>query len=294
MSLSKPAAPSRFLEDALEVDPEYPNDRFVGISFISPENILKRREIFFFEKFVDSWDFVKSMKKFSDFLYFMSEKYNLKLDVLQKDYQDFLREEEKTLKEASVLDDYKNFLDANEDNLMDQFNKENDFQTSVRGIKIRTPTCRTAEEVEIHVKKIRERDPHNDIYIGEVGKWMPFEPNAYKTGRTEFLEPELNELYHNKLKNEALAKEEFEKRVYEAKRKAIEENIEKAKKTGNKLTQTIDAEGNLIGVMQTVNFEEREVATEEAIEQNRRETFERHRMLEKSNPMVAETRPPNP
>jgi hypothetical protein len=36
--------------------------------------------------------------------------------------------------------------------------------------------------------------------------------------------------------------------VKETKKKAIEENIEKAKKSGSTLTQSIDKEGNLIGI----------------------------------------------
>jgi len=62
------------------------------------------------------------------------------------------------------------------------------------------------------------------------------------------------------LKNEALAKQEFDKRIRETKEKAIKENIEKAQKTGNKLTQSITETGELIGVQQTVDFESREPA----------------------------------
>jgi hypothetical protein len=65
------------------------------------------------------------------------------------------------------------------------------------------------------------------------------------------------------MKNEAKAKEEFERRVKESKKKAIEENIKLANKSGNVLTQTIDEEGNLIGVKETVDFDSRDAATEE-------------------------------
>jgi hypothetical protein len=90
--------------------------------------------------------------------------------------------------------------------------------------------------------------------------WIPWDPDAYKTGRVEFMEEELNQLHSEKLKNEERAKQAFDQRVKDAKKKAIMENIELAKKSGNVLTQTIDEEGNLIGVNQTVNFEEREAA----------------------------------
>jgi hypothetical protein len=77
------------------------------------------------------------------------------------------------------------------------------------------------------------------------------------------MEDELNQLHNEKIKNEMKAKEEFERRVKETKKKAIEENIKLAKKSGNKLTQSLDEQGNLIGVKETVDFESREATTEE-------------------------------
>ena len=74
------------------------------------------------------------------------------------------------------------------------------------------------------------------------------------------MEEELNQLHHEKLKNETKAKEEFERRVKETKQKAIKENIELAKKSGNVLTQTLNEDGQLIGVKETVDFESREVS----------------------------------
>jgi primosomal protein N'' len=94
--------------------------------------------------------------------------------------------------------------------------------------------------------------------VGRNFVWTPLDPDAYKTGRIEFLEEELNQLHHEKLKNEKKAKEEFDKRLYDAKRKAISDNIELAKKSGNKLTQTMDEAGNLVGA-NTIKFEEREI-----------------------------------
>jgi hypothetical protein len=51
-----------------------------------------------------------------------------------------------------------------------------------------------------------------------------------------------------KTKNESNAKTAFDQRVKESKQKAIEENVKNAEKTGNVLTQTVDENGNLIGV----------------------------------------------
>ena len=261
---SAPSGPKNvYIGDELEEDQPFSQAKFVGISFLSPEKILKQREMFFFEQFVKIWDFNKSMQKYNDFLQFIVEKYSLKTDNVIHDFKEFLKEEGDRLRAESVSDDFKTYIEQHEDVLMQQFQKENGFQTSVRGLKIRTPTYGTVEECEEMVKKVRERDPSHDIYIGQVGKWMPWDPDAYKTGRVEFLEPELNKLHHEKTKNAERAKQEFDQRVRDTKRKAIIENIKMAEKNNNVLTQTIDENDNLIGVREKVDFEEREPATDE-------------------------------
>jgi hypothetical protein len=245
--------------DLCEEDPTIPSQKFVCISFISPEKVLKQREQYLFEKFVQQWEFSKSIEKFGDFLNFIAFKYKLKLDDIMEDMKEYVTEEKNHLKSFSVTDDFKNFMDKNEDKITEEFNKNNEFQTSVRGIKIRGAYSSQAE-AELRAKKLRESDPHHDIFVGPVGVWMPWDPDAYKTGRVEFMEEELNQLHQEKLKNEEKAKQEFDQRIRDAKRKAIEENVKKARESGNKLTQTLTEDGDLIGVTKTVNFDEREVA----------------------------------
>ena len=128
---------------------------------------------------------------------------------------------------------------------------------------------------ELQCKKLREKDPNHDIFVAPVGVWLPWDPDAYKTGRVEFMEEELNKLHQEKIKNEAKAKDEFEKRVNDTKRKAIEENIIKAEQSGNVLTQTIDENGKLIGVKETVDFESREVANEDDRKKHEKELMEK-------------------
>ena len=245
--------------DLCDEDQPIAGQKFACISFISPEKILKNRELYLFDNFVRQWDLTKSMEKFSDFINFLSYKYNLNMENVIKDYNEFIKEEEVKLKAANIEDDYKNFLDKQEEKLNEKFNKDHYFQTSVRGLKIRG-TFNTQEEAEIKCKTLRENDPNHDIYVGPVGVWIPFDPDAYKTGKVEFMEEELNQLHQEKIKNEAKAKQEFEQRIKDTKKKAIEENIKLAEKSGNVLTQTMDDEGNLIGVKDTVNFDERDAA----------------------------------
>ena len=254
--------------DLCDEDPLIAGQKFVCVSFISPETILKKRELYIFNQFVKQWDMSKSMSKFSDFLSFLSVKYNIVSENLIKDYNEFIKEEETLIKNSSqvVEDDFKNFIDKDEDRLNDLFNKENGFQTNVRGLKIRG-TFSTQDEAEANCKKLRQNDPSHDIYVAPCGVWLPWEPTYYKLNKVDYLEPELNRLHEEKIKNEILAKNEFDKRIKDAKRKAIEENIESARKSGNKLTQTLDVDGNLVGV-NTMDFDDREISTSLGREQH--------------------------
>lgn len=249
--------------DLCDEDPHIAGQRFACMSFVSPEKILKKREVYLFDQFIKQWEFSKSMERYFEFIHFISYKYNLNVNDLITDFNDFVKEETAKLKKSGIEDDYKNFMDKHEEKMNEQFNREHAFQTSVRGLKIRG-VFPTQDEAEMKCKNIREKDPNHDIYVGPVGVWIPWDPDAYKTGRVEHLEEELNALHKEKIKNEELAKKEFEERIRETKKKAIMDNIEKAKKSGNVLTQTLDDEGNLIGVKEKINFEDREVADVES------------------------------
>jgi len=241
--------------DLLEEDKPIAQQKFVCVSFVSPENIIKSKEQFHFEQFVKTWDMTKSVEKYAKFTAFLAYKYNLDTEQVTSDLTEFCKEESELLNSNSVADDYKNFLDKNLDTLELEYSKQNNFQTNTRGLKIRG-TYPSQEEAEVRAKLLRENDPYFDVYVGPVGVWMPWEPDAYRTGKVEFLEAQLNELMTNKKANEENAKDYFNKRVKESKKKAMEENIEKATVTGNKLTQTLNNEGELIGVKNIVDVSE--------------------------------------
>ena len=234
--------------DVLDEDKPIAGQKFTCVSFISPEKVIKQREMYNFQQFLKQWDMNKSIEKFNQFLSFVSYKYNLNFDNISKDLQDFCKDEKDSITTASsVEDDFKSFIDVNDERLLEEFSKEHQFQTSVRGLKVRG-SYPTQEEAEMRCKMLREVDPNHDVYVGPVGMWMPFHPESYKTGRVEYMEDELNQLMQEKNRNEASAKVQFEKRVKESKQKAIEDNQRKAIESGNVLTQTIDEQGNLVSV----------------------------------------------
>jgi hypothetical protein len=237
--------------DLLSVDPPMAEQNYVCMSFVSPDKIIKQRSMFMFERFVKNFDLEKSSKKFVQFLNFISYKYNLNFNKVMEDFNDFLKSEQPKLIETTINDDYKNFLDTNEKSLEQEFNQLVSFQTSTNGVKVRG-VFPSQEEAGMRCKMLREIDPNHDIYVGPVGVWVPWEPEAYRTGKVDYMEEELNQLMHKKTENEAEAKKHFDQRLIESKKQAIEDNIRKAKESGNKLTQNIDERGQLVGVNNTV------------------------------------------
>lgn len=240
--------------DVLDEDSALSGQKFVCVSFLSPENIIKDRNLYNFDMFLKQYNMRKSLEKYNEFLHFLAYKYELNHDSIIKDFDDFCKEEKDTVSQTPLDDEFKNFMDSNDEMLEKKFNIENKFQTSVRGLKVRG-VFSSQEEAELRCKTLRQIDPNHDVYVGPVGMWMPFHPEAYKTGRVEYLENELNQLMHEKNNNEKNAKVEFEKRMNETKKNAIDENIEKAKANNNLLSQTITDDGELINVNSLVNSE---------------------------------------
>ena len=70
---------------------------------------------------------------------------------------------------------------------------------------------------------------------------------------------------------------EFDKRIKEAKEKAIEENKQKAEQSGNKLSQNIDEKGNLYSV--NTKGEREEISTADL----KKELFENENIILEKN-----------
>jgi hypothetical protein len=257
--------------DLLDEDKPIAEQKFVCLSFVSPEKILKDKNLYFFEKFVEQYNFNKQAELLTKFSNYLSFKYELNTEEVMNDLKDFSTIEKDSMYE-NIHDDYKNFMDKNEEKYETQFNKEHEFQTSVRGLKVRG-VFPTQEEAEMRCKMLRQIDPNHDVYVGPVGLWVPFHPDAYKTGRVEYLEKELNQLMHEKNQNEEQAKLQFDKRVKESKLKAISENMEKAKEHGNKLTQTINEDGELVGTDEGSTLEKK-LGVNASIDEIKKELFE--------------------
>jgi hypothetical protein len=183
--------------DYLEVDNPIPGQNYVCLSFVSPEKTLKERELFLFNKFMNQrcgeWEL-----KLDEITKDCSEEYKSRIN---NDIKEVLRKELKfTLSEfKSNFEDFK--YKYNED-LDKAFSRIAGTQTSVRGVKVRG-VYDSIQEAERKAKELQRKDRSFHVFVGQVGYWLPWDPNADRVDDEEYLEEDLNNLMKEYKKNEA-------------------------------------------------------------------------------------------
>ena len=154
-------------EDFLSVDHKIPGQNFVCLSFISPENVIKKKDTFVLHKFLEE----------------IAEEYNITEDKL--------------------IDKFEDFKYKNETTLSEKFTEENDFATNVRGVKIRG-VYDTKREADVRAKVLQRQDKNHNVFVGQVGYWLPWDPTlAYLDEvQGEYLDKDLNTLMQKYQENQ--------------------------------------------------------------------------------------------
>jgi hypothetical protein len=215
--------------DYLDEDPEIPTQRYCIISFLSPEKVIKQRAEFFNEKFVEWLDYEWKIKGIEKYNSFLAKKYGLKVEDLFNDLQDFTKVHSADVKNTDIHEQYQVFLLKHEKELDSQFTEKVDFRTNVRGVKVRRVFSELAE-CQSFAKVMQRRYPRDNLYVGKVGCWLPWDPSEHVMPEVEYAEQELNELMRKYKENEANRELFFEEEKAEKiKNQRIENEKRKAK-----------------------------------------------------------------
>lgn len=228
--------------DFLEVDPDIPGQKYVCMSFISPDELIKKKETFFQEKFLDSYVAKLKIDCLEKFLVEqipkLNDQFNTNItvnDILPK-LEDYVKENSLSFREENVQEEYQNYITQNRETLEEKYHEENKFQTTMRGLKIRG-TYNTIIEAQSKAKMLQKRDPVHNVFVGQVGYWLPFNPNAESIEDQEYAEKELNDLMKNYKENELKKKEFFEDEKRRSMEEALKENRNRQDKENNETIQ---------------------------------------------------------
>jgi len=180
-------------QDYLETDPPIAGQNFVCLSFVSPDELIKKREGYQVAKFLQSYAKDKGMEF------------------------------------KQVYEDYENYCYKFSEELQRDFDKENKFQTSVRGVKIRG-CYSTKEEAERRAQKLQRMDDTFHVFVGDVGAWLPWDPCADNVESEVFADTALQELMSKYKENNANKDIFYEEDKRDKIKKATEENLKAEEK----------------------------------------------------------------
>ena len=229
---------SAVVEDFLDEDVEIPGQRYVLLSFISPEKVLDKKDVFFFQKFLKSYEVdwkIKNLEKFMvDIVKHVNDelddkarelekselfdqanicrKNRLRIDEVMSQYSTFVQKSREDINKTKIVEAYDDFMFANKTKLEDEFYALNEFRTSVRGMKVRG-VFGNPKEAELKAKKLQTKDKYHNIFIGDVGKWLPWDPQPHEVGDQEYGEDQLNTLMRKYKENEDNREKFFEERT---------------------------------------------------------------------------------
>ena len=173
--------------DYLEVDDQIPGQNYVCLSFVSPETMIDSKEAFKVSKFLQS--------------------------VCKDKDMDFKK----------TMEQYKDFTYKFSDDLQKDFDEQNEFKTNIRGLKVRG-TYNTKDEAERRAKKLQGLDSDFHVFVGQVGYWLPWDPNADKIEDESFINSQLNDMME-KYKENTLDKDIFYEEQKRDKVKAAREEV---------------------------------------------------------------------
>ena len=216
---------NELVENFLEVDQPVPGQNFVCLSFISNQKILKKKEPFFCKEFLK---------------YYMKE-------LRQQKNPELLDPEKFTpefVDRTNVDEMYEDFLYKNEEQLSQKFSEMNEYQTSVNGIKIRG-TYDTRREADVRAKVLQKRDPNFHVFVGQVGYWLPWDPNPDNIRDQEYANDQLNTLMKKYMENREHRDEMYAMETEARKKSAREENRKREYYRNKTESEEKDAKDNI-------------------------------------------------
>lgn len=222
----------------LEADKEIPGQHYACLSFISPQKVLKDKAMFFFGEFIKDYEIQYKIRATEGFIMAQAQKLQdaaskvqdvlenlvlkkegivaedlsgsvdavkemrkgLTLDVAA-DLEAYVKANMSEFKESALEEAYKTFLFKHQKRLEDQFFSANEFRTTVQGVKVRG-TYDTYNEAVSRAKTLQKLDPSFNVYVGQVGFWLPWDPEPHEVADQEYADDQLNTLMKKYNENE--------------------------------------------------------------------------------------------
>ena len=191
-------------EDYLDVDKPLCGQNYYCISFVSPEKILAQKEQFMFYHYERAVNKKLSCLLDESLSKLIDNSVDGNIDItevikIKKSVALACKEYDINLTEFS--DKLEDFKYQNEEKIGEEFDKNNKFRTSVRGVKVRG-VFDSKREADIRAAVLQRQDSLFDVFVGQIGYWCPWDPNPQKIADIEYMNNDLNKLVKEYKSNE--------------------------------------------------------------------------------------------
>ena len=131
-----------------------------------------------------------------------------------------------------------------------------DTNNNVRAIKIRG-VYESREKAEKRCEKIRQFDKYHNVFIGEVGKWLPWDDDVSNAEEAVYAEKKLNDMMKAYQESQENAKAYTEERKATAHAEALKKKreLEKNNKKESKESTENDEDKNIINNLNNIKQE---------------------------------------
>ena len=238
-------------EDFLDVDRPIPGQNYCCISFVSPEKMIKKRQDFLFYKFKEHILSELTNVFKTQIEHILDNSLDNTIDIsqlvqLKKKMTQGLNHYAGNL--SKFKDDYEGFIIKEKDSLNNEFDSENNYQTSMRSVKVRG-VYDTYREAEVRAKVLQRIDNSFDVFVGQVGYWLPWDPETTQMN-AEYLNDDLNKLMKeykdNEVKKDMFYQEQTRERKKEAKEMndRLKEKLKREKEQSKQLSENFEDDLN--------------------------------------------------
>lgn len=195
--------------DFLDEDPIIPDQKFAVLSFYSPKyDLLEKREVSYFYEFIREC---------------------LRVDPdLGKKRVNFAK-----ISEEKLLQMYTEFRFDNYDELHERLKEKHKEDVFDRALKVRG-CYKTINKAKKRVQELKNGDNVHNMFVAEVGKWLPFAPDPSVCDDYETSNKQLNKMLYQQRVNANETRQFYQKEREQRLSEAVKINEERKKRLKEK------------------------------------------------------------
>ncbi len=173
-------------------------------------------------------------------------------------------------------------LPKNQNFVCISFVSDPENKLTLKGVKVRG-VFEKIEEASEHAKKIQSIDVAHNVFVGEVGKWLAFDPdvNSEAAGNAEYANEQLNSIMKSYGENQEKAKLFHEQRKFQNIQKSLQESLDTNTKKIDEIKEELLLESDKTKITDLTNSLENLNSQIKELEEKKKEYKKKEKKINK-------------